>query len=153
MALIRWRPARPAGWRDPIREMAQLQREMSRLWDETSGGVSRLFGAGVFPALNVSEDGECLYVRAELPGVNPGDLEITTQDDTLVIKGERKIPAIEGVNYHRREREAGMFQRALTIPVKIDESKISAVFGDGVLTVTLPKAPEAKPQKISITAS
>jgi HSP20 family protein len=149
-ALIRWRPGGPAGWRDPFREMAHLQREMSRLWDSSFGERNRMVGTGVFPALNVSEDDECVYVRAELPGVNADDLDLTTQDDTLVIKGERKIPEIEGVNYHRREREAGVFQRAITLPVQIDEAKISAVFRDGVLTLTLPKAPESRPQRIAV---
>lgn len=150
-ALIRWRPAMAAPRRDPFREVAQLQREMNRLWDSMFGGGDLHRGAGVFPALNVSEDENNLYVRAELPGVKADDLEINTQDGNLVIKGERKLPKeAENISYHRREREAGMFQRIISLPARIEDGKVKANLKDGVLMVTLPKAEEAKPSRIKV---
>ena len=152
MAILRWRPG-AFGWhRDPLAELESLHREMNRLMDSVGGAWRGLSGAGVFPALNVSEDGDNIYVRAELPGVNAKDLDISVHDNNLVIEGERRIAAEgEGVSYHRREREAGTFQRIISLPTRVDAGKVTAVCKNGVLTVTLPKAAEAKPRQISVT--
>jgi len=152
MAILRWRPG-TFGWhRDPFAEVESLHREMSRLMDSLSGAWRGVTAAGVFPALNVSEDRDNLYVRAELPGVSAKDLDISVQDDNLVIKGERRIAAeSKGVSYHRREREAGTFQRIISLPTRVDGGKVTAVCKNGVLTVTLPKAAEAKPRQIAVT--
>jgi HSP20 family protein len=141
------------GWhRDPFAEVESIQREMSRLMDAFGSAWRGATAAGVFPALNVSEDGDNLYVRAELPGLNAKDLDISVQDDNLVIKGERRIAAeAKGVSYHRREREAGTFQRIISLPARVDAGKVTAVCKNGVLTVTLPKAAEAKPRQIAVT--
>ena len=151
MAILRWRPG-VFGWhRDPFAELESIQREMGRLMDSISSAWRGAGGAGVFPALNVSEDGENLYVRAELPGVNAKDLEISVHDNNLLIKGERKIAAEdERVSYHRREREAGTFQRIISLPTRVEAAKVTAVSKSGVLTLTLPKAAEAKPRQISV---
>jgi HSP20 family protein len=153
MAILRWRPG-AFGWhRDPFAELESLHREMNRLMDSASGAWRGLSGAGVFPALNVSEDGESIFVRAELPGVNAKDLKISVHDNNLLIEGERKIAAEGGgVSYHRREREAGTFQRIISLPTRVDAGKVTAVCKNGVLTVALPKAAEAKPRQISVTA-
>ena len=154
MAVVRWRPGLFGWHRDPFAEMDRLRREMDRLFDSYPGarGISHV--AGVFPALNLSEDNENLYVRAELPGVAPEDIEITTEENNLIIKGERKIPA-EGVKvaYHRREREAGTFRRITSLPSRIDSSKVTAVCKNGVLTITLPKAAEVKPRQVEVKPS
>lgn len=153
-ALIRWMPGAFAAPRSAFAEMARLRREMDRLLE--SGFRERPFApeAGVFPPLNLSEDDAAVYVRAELPGVSVDDLELYTHDDKLIIKGERRIAAEPGnVNYHRREREAGTFQRILSLPVHVSSEGISAAFTDGVLTIKLAKAPEAKPRKISVTSA
>jgi HSP20 family protein len=126
--------------------------------DLLSGGYSRsLFGepaAGVFPLMNVTEDKDNYYVRAELPGLKAEDLDISVTGDTLSISGERKLPAEdEKAKYHRREREAGRFSRILSLPARTDTKKVEAVCTDGVLTVTLPKAEAAKPKQISVKAS
>jgi HSP20 family protein len=142
-----------ASWTDPWRDIAHLQREMNRLWDSLSGDRETFRGAGVYPALNVTEDDDNVYVRAEMPGVSAGDLEISAQGDSLVITGERKIPEEKNVVYHRREREAGTFKRITSLPTHIDSSKVKATLRDGVLTVTMPKAAEAKPTKIAVKAS
>jgi len=96
--------------------MEDLRREIDRLIDSfggTSRGVAR---SGVFPALNVSDDADNIYVRAELPGITPEEIEITAHANNLIIKGERKIPAeAEKVSYHRRERESGTFRRIISL--------------------------------------
>jgi HSP20 family protein len=151
MAILRWRPG-TFGWhRDPFVEVEAIQREMGRLMDSLSSAWRGVTPAGVFPALNVSEDGDNLYVRAELPGVHAKDLEISVQDENLVIKGERKIGTErEKASYHRREREAGTFQRIISLPTRVDAGKVTAVCKNGVLTVTLPKAAEVKPRQIAV---
>ena len=147
MAVVRWKPGFFGWHRDPFAEMHRLRREMDRIWDART----RASTAGVFPALNVSEDEDNLYVRAELPGVVPEEIEITTKENNLIIKGERKI-ATEGekVSYHRREREAGSFRRIISLPSRVDAEKVTAACKDGVLTVTLPKAAEVKPRQVEV---
>ncbi|PIE61001.1 MAG: heat-shock protein Hsp20 [Desulfobacterales bacterium] len=107
--------------------------------------------AGVFPQINVTENADNYYIRAELPGIEPNDLDITATGESFSISGERKI-AIEGadVKYHRRERDAGKFSRMFNLPTPIDSGKVSAEFKNGILKVVLPKAESAKPQKITI---
>jgi HSP20 family protein len=131
--------------------MERLQKEMNRLLDHYAAGHESTAPAGVFPLLNISEDMDSLYVRAELPGVKPEDIEITTHENKLTIKGERRIPAEgEKISYHRREREAGTFKRITTLPTQVDSHRVTATCKDGVLTLTLPKAPEVKPRQIKV---
>lgn len=136
---------------EPFREMEQLRREMDRLWDRASGPERYRRRAGVFPLLNLSEDKDHVYVRAELAGVKPEDIDITLEDNKLILRGERKIPAEEKVvGYHRREREAGSFRRVVRLPDRLDASKVEAVFKDGILTITLAKPEEVKPRQITV---
>lgn len=100
-----------------------------------------------YPPLNVSEDDQNLYVSAEIPGVTMGDIELTLTDKSLVIKGERKG---EQGKYFRQERPVGAFQRIITLGIPVDRDKIKARLADGILEVTLPKAEEVRPKKISI---
>ncbi|RLB78104.1 MAG: Hsp20/alpha crystallin family protein [Deltaproteobacteria bacterium] len=143
-------------WRDPFErtafsELNRLQEEMNMLFDRIFGRRSLLSGAGVFPAVNVAEDNDNVYVTAEMPGINPKDIELTVEEDSVVIKGERKLEEEgEGISYHRREREGGSFNRTITLPTRIVAEKASAEVRNGVLTLTLPKAEEAKPKKIEI---
>jgi len=135
----------------------QLRDEMSRLLDDFSQGaplVGRLGWrpAGVFPALNVWEDQQCLYAEAELPGFRMEDLEVSVAGNELSIKGERKNEHREKGAYHRRERAAGLFNRVLRLPVEIDAGKVEATLKDGVLSITLPKAEQAKPRKVQVKA-
>jgi HSP20 family protein len=127
---------------------------MNRLFDSLGGTPRGVARSGGFPALNVSEDADNIYVRAELPGVTPEEIEITTHDNNLIIKGERKIPAEgETVSYHRREREAGTFRRITSLPEQVDAGKVTAACKDGVLTVTLPKAAETKARRIEVKSA
>jgi HSP20 family protein len=131
--------------------MEQLRREMDRLWDRTYGSERSRRRAGVFPLLNLSEDKDHVYVRAELAGVRPEDIDITLEDNKLILRGERKIPTEEKVvGYHRREREAGSFRRVVRLPDRLDASKVAALFKDGILTITLAKPDEVKPKQITV---
>ncbi len=148
MTIFRWFPDR-----DPFAEWTQLSRRLDHLARSLgSQGVGAW--SGVYPPLNFSEDDDNLYLRAELPGVGAGDIEISVEGDSLILRGERKIPgADEKVNYHRRERTAGLFRRVLHLPVQVAADEVKALTKNGVLTVTLPKAPEAKPRQIKVTAA
>lgn len=151
MAVVRWKPGFFGWHRDPFSEMNRLRREMDRIFGDYAAGRGTAPAAGVFPALNISEDDSNLYVRAELPGVDPKDIEMTTKENNLILKGERKIVAEgEKVSYHRRERDAGKFRRIISLPTQVDANKVTAVCKNGVLTVTLPKAAEAKPRQIAV---
>jgi len=126
--------------------LANLQDEIDRLFESPL----RLWT----PALDVHEDADNFIIRAELPGLKREDIEVSLQDGALVISGERKTEkADEGVEIHRQERYYGKFQRALTLPTPVAADKIKAQYKDGVLTVTLPKAEEAKPKKIDVSVN
>jgi len=152
MAVVRWKPGFFGWHRDPFTEMNRLKREMDNILATHERGI--VSTAGVFPSLNLSEDEDNLYVRAELPGVVPEEIEITTKENNLIIKGVRRI-ATEGekVSYHRRERESGSFRRIISLPTRVDAEKVTAVFKNGVLTVTLPRAAELKPRKIEVAST
>ena len=138
-------------WRNPFEELENMRRRMERLAGELSGGLLREPAAGVFPLVNVTEDKENFYVRAELPGIKTTELDISVTGSDLSISGERKFPTeSEDAKYHRREREAGKFSRIISLPAQIDIEKVEANSGDGILTVILPKAESAKPKQISV---
>jgi HSP20 family protein len=107
--------------------------------------------ARVFPAINLTEDADNYYVRAELPGIKADALDIQTVGRNLTLSGERTI-ASEGehVRYHRREREAGKFSRIIGLPGDINTDKVDAKLVNGLLTVTIAKADAAKPKQITI---
>lgn len=139
------------GWRSPFAEMERLRREMEQLSGSVLGGrgLSRVH-SGVFPSVNLTEDKDHYYIRAELPGMEPGEFDIQVSGNSLTISGERKIPAEEGGKYHRREREAGKFSRIINLPDAVDTEKIEAGLKNGILTVTIPKAEVAKPRQITV---
>lgn len=154
MVNLRWRNTLPGLLRNPFSELERLQKDMDRIWGLFSDVPRHDRGAGVFPALNVSQDEDSLLVRAELPGVKHEDIEVNVQDDKLLIAGQRRMESgDEDVFYHRRERESGTFRRVISLPVPVDADNVSATLADGVLTVILPKAELAKPRKIEVNAS
>jgi len=139
---------------NPFEELERMRRQMDWLSGGLSRGLLRETTSGVFPLMNVTEDKENFYVRAELPGFKADELDISVTGDTLSISGERKLPIEdEKAQYHRKEREAGSFNRIVSLPTQVDTNKVDAACQDGVLTVVLPKAEEAKPKKIAIKAS
>ena len=144
---------------DPV---LSLHREMNRLFDDffrgfesrvPSAGWGGGFGGMGWPHTDVVETDKEYRVTAELPGLEEKDVEITFQDGTLTLKGEKKEEH-NGDNPLHSERYYGRFQRVLSIGPDVDEEKVSASFRNGVLTVVLPKAPDAqgKAKRISINA-
>jgi len=147
MRQTRWQPFNPL-WG----QVQQLQTEMNRLldrWTDSDSG-HRNFG-GSFPAVNVWENADHVYVEAELPGLEAKDLEIhVTGGNQLTIKGERKQQVPEKAVLHRQERGFGAFVRVLTLPFNVDAEKVDARFENGVLVIDLAKHEAAKPRKISV---
>lgn len=139
-----------SGWHG-LDELDRMRKQMTQLFGDIAGGIVGRDAAGVFPLTNVTEGRDNFYVRAELPGVAAEDLNITITGDSLAIEGERKIAVEEeGAKYHRRERDAGRFNRMVTLPGHVDTDKVEAKCADGILTIILPKAESAKPRQISI---
>jgi len=140
------------GMRGPYEELDRIRRQFDRLLAGRPEGEMRAARAGVFPLINLTEDRENYYVRAELPGLKAEDLDIQTTGNTLSITGERKIHAEEGnVRYHRRERDAGRFSRMIAMPGDINPEKIEATLANGILTVLVAKAEKAKPRQITVS--
>ncbi len=141
-----------AGWQNPVSQLDQMRRDMARISSALFGGPeSRLLTSGVFPAVNILEDKERFYVRAELPGISSQDIDLQVTGRNLSITGERKIESLgDNVKYHRREREAGKFSRVIALPRDIDADKIDAKMVNGMLTITIPKSEAAKPRQISV---
>ena len=138
-------------WGGALGEIAQMRNQMDRLLEGVLGRSGRYAASGVFPLINLTEDKNNYYVRAELPGVSSDELDIQITGKTLTISGARKIQAEnENARYHRREREAGNFSRGISLPGDIDAGKVDAKLTDGILTVIIPKAEAAKPKQISI---
>lgn len=137
--------------RSTVEELERMRRDMARLFDQATGRSVRAATAGVYPLVNVTEDIDTYFVRAELPGLKAEDLNIAVTGNNLTISGERKIPSEgDNVRYHRREREAGSFNRIIALPRDVDADNVEAVLVDGVLTVTIPKAEVAKPKQITV---
>jgi HSP20 family protein len=108
-------------------------------------------GVGVYPPLNITQDADNFYVRAEVPGVTASELQISAVKNRLSIAGKRQIPQEhERVSWHRRERAEGSFNRSVTLPAELDTERVEARYVDGVLTLKLPKAEEAKPRQIAV---
>jgi len=128
-------------------------REMDRVlahWARKGGREPGLSPA--FPLVNVREEGDVFHVEAELPGVTLETLNVQVSNGNQVtISGERKVEAPEG-NWHRRERGTGKFSRVLTFPVPLAADKVEAKLELGVLNLTLPRAEEAKPRRITVKA-
>ena len=122
-----------------------------RLFDAAGPHFTGEPGAGVFPPMNISQDDDNFYVRAEIPGIKAKDLDISALRNRVSISGRREIPKEhERASYHRRERAEGEFNRTVTLPAEVDADKVEAVHADGVLTLTLPKAEAAKPRQILV---
>ena len=141
------------GWRHPFAELERMSRQMDRL---TRGLTARpglgWLSAKVFPAVNLTEDADNYYIRAELPGIKADALDIQAVGRNLTISGERTISSEgENVRYHRREREAGKFSRVIGLPGDIDTEKVDAKLANGMLMITVAKAEAAKPKQITVS--
>jgi HSP20 family protein len=128
----------------------QLRNELDRLLFDFERSAPE---ARTFPNVRLQDNGQAFVVTAELVGLGPKDVEITATGSTLTLKGERKVTPPEGYTVHRNERSAYRFARTFELPAKIDADNVQASLENGVLTVTLPKAAEARPKQITVKAS
>jgi HSP20 family protein len=148
MTIVRW---------EPFRDLVGLQDRMNRMFDESYRGVGRshgedwALGGSWAPAVDIYDHEGNIVLKAELPGVDPKDVDVRLENNTLTLRGERKLDTeIQQESYHRVERTYGAFARSFTLPSVVDQEKIKADYKDGVLKVTLPKREEAKPKQINI---
>jgi HSP20 family protein len=153
--ITKWKPSELAEW-GPFREASRLRREMDNLWDQYFGSGRRFFGAKEeewLPAVDVAEAADKITVKAEVPGLEPKDIDISLTGDILTIKGEKKSEREEKKeNYHLVERSYGSFSRSLKLPAAVQADKIEASYKQGVLTVTCPKQEVVKPKTIKVKA-
>ena len=131
---------------DPFRELASF-------FENFSGptGKDQLTSGSFVPPVDVYEDEHSLILKLEVPGVNEEDLNVSVENDTLTVQGERKFEKEEKEeNYRRVERQYGTFTRTFTLPQTVDSENVSANYDKGVLKITLPKKAEAKPKQIKV---
>jgi HSP20 family protein len=153
MAIVRW---------DPFGELTQLQDRINRVFSDS-------YGRSPAPSRSVNDEGlmasgtwappvdiyqttdQELVLKAELPDMSPDDIELTIDNETLTIRGEKRLPSeVKEDQYHRIERRYGTFSRSFSLPQAVDATKISAEQKNGVLTVRLPVREEAKPRQIRV---
>lgn len=150
MAIFRYPNWRWPDFTGALEDFERARRQMDRLLSVFSSGGPSTAASGVFPPLIVTEEGDTIFVEAEIPGIKAEDLDISVVGRTLTLSGERKPEETENVNYHRRERKWGSFRKALTLPEDVNSDAVRAECKNGVLKIALPKAEHAKPRKITI---
>lgn len=135
--------------RSPWDELHRMKQQLEQMFDDAP---DQRASAGVYPLINLTEDKDKYYVRAELPGVKGDELDIQVTGNNLAISGERKIAAEdEDARYHRREREAGTFSRMIGLPGEVDADRVEAHLANGILSIAVSKAEVAKPKQISVS--
>jgi len=157
MVMERWRPGRGLIRWSPFREMEEMERRINdvfgrpllpAIWRRTP--VEEM---GWAPAIEMFEKDDKFMVKAELPGMKEEDIDVSVVGDTLTIKGERKAESeVKEEDYYCCERSYGSFTRSITLPSSVDAKNIEASYENGVLEVSLPKAAEVKPKKITVSA-
>jgi HSP20 family protein len=152
MALIRLHRTLPNNW-SPFEQLSRLRNEIDNLFAAPFSEAQR---TGQFfnewaPALDVYDDKENVYVKAEVPGMKKEEIDISLHDNVLTISGERKVETKnEDAENYRSERFFGRFTRSITLPIVVESDKVKASYKDGILTITLPKSEKAKPKQIEI---
>jgi len=145
MAITRW---------DPFREVVALQNRMNSLFRDMNEGDSPLSTASFVPAVDIYEDDRKVMLKLEVPGLEQKDLDVSVENNTLTVKGERKFEKEEKEeNFHRIERRYGSFFRAFTLPTTVNTEDIHASYTAGVLKLELSKKPEAQPKQIKINVN
>jgi HSP20 family protein len=146
MAIVRWN--------DPFREFAQLQNRINHAFGDVYGrGEEGLMSSGTWmPPVDIYHNGEHeIVLKAELPDMSREDIDITVDNGTLTLKGEKKLSnEVKDEQYHRIERHYGSFSRSFSLPQTVDTTKVGADYRNGVLTVRLPLREEAKPRQIKV---
>jgi len=138
---------------DPFRELATLQDRFNSLFENfaDANGKEQLAQGTFVPAVDIYEDEHNLVLKLEIPGVNEDDLNVSLENNTLTVSGERKFEREEKEeNFHRIERRFGSFTRTFRLPNTVDTEKVEAGYDKGVLKVTLGKRAEAKPKQIKV---
>lgn len=152
MSLIRYQTPQTLGW-PALGRLSNLRDELDSLFEvpfwSSFGDQSQLF-SGWTPALDLYQSNDNVIAVVELPGMRKEDIEISLHEDMLTISGERKHETGPNDKTERTERYVGKFRRSISLPARVDASKVSATYKDGILTVTLPKAEEAKPRQIKV---
>jgi len=138
----------------PFRDVSSLQEEVERAFRQAFGERAAASPAGAFsPALDVEETEDAFTLHVELPGVDAENVEVSLEENVLTIAGERRFyDERDAEGFRRIERHFGRFHRAVRLPDRVDADGVSAAYRDGLLTITVPKAEEAKPRRIQITA-
>jgi HSP20 family protein len=142
-------------WSDPYREFAHLQDRINRVFGEAYGrrdDEGLLTSGTLIPPVDIYQNGDQeLVLKAELPDMTREDIDITVDNGTLTIKGEKKLATdIKEDSFHRVERRYGAFSRSFSLPQTVDTAKVAAEYRNGVLTVRLPLREEAKPRQIKV---
>ena len=155
MSLIRYQTPETVAW-PTLGRWSNLRDELDSLFElpflTNNANQSQLF-SGWTPALDLYQSNDNLVAVIELPGMRKEDIEISLHEGMLTISGERKHQTGENEKAERSERYVGKFRRSISLPARVDASKVSASYKDGILTVTLPKAEEAKPKKIQVNVA
>ena len=145
MAIIRW---------DPFREVSTLQERMNRLFSDLrtrAMGEEEMAQGAFVPPVDIYETADSIVLQVELPGVSKEDLSLEVKDNTLTVRGEKKMEKdVKEGSTHRTERTYGSFMRAFTLPSTVQQDKVKAKFRDGILEIIVPKAEEAKPKQIKV---
>ena len=145
MAITRW---------DPFREVVALQNRVNHLFREMNDGDDPLAAASFVPAVDIYEDEKKVMLKLEVPGIDQKDLDVSIENNTLTVKGERKFDKEEKEqNFHRIERRYGSFFRAFTLPSTVNTENVHASYNAGVLKLELEKKPEAQPKQIKINVA
>jgi len=147
MAIVRW---------EPFRDLVTIQDRMNRIFEDAfrspgRAGEEDWLGGNWAPAVDIYEHDGNLVLKAELPGIEPKDVDVRVENNVLTLRGERKFDAeVTRESCHRVERAYGTFSRSFTLPNVVDTASIKAEYKDGVLRVTMAKREEAKPKQIQV---
>jgi HSP20 family protein len=148
MAIVRW---------DPFDAFLGAQEDLNRLFRRSwlrpadSGESTGEVGTWA-PAVDIYETGEAYAVEAELPGIDPKDIEVSVDEGVLNLKGERRLEKeVREDNYHRIERAYGVFHRSIRLPADVDAGNVKASYDNGLLRITVPKTEQVKPKSIPVT--
>ena len=146
MTIVRW---------DSSRDMAALQEQMSRVLEGVYRRPQEDLNRGAWvPVVDIYSNGHDLVLKAELPDMKEEEIELTVEDNTLTLRGEKKLDTeVKEEQFHRIERSYGSFARTFALPPTVDAGKVSAQYKAGVLTVRLPLREEAKPNKIKVSVA
>ena len=145
MAIVRWN--------DPFREFAQLQDRINRVFNDAYRPDEGLLTSGSWvPPVDIYQNGDHeVIIKAELPDMTREDIDITVDNGTLSVRGEKKLSSdVKEEQFHRIERRYGTFSRSFSLPPTVDTTKVAAEYKNGVLTVRLPLREEAKPRQIKV---